>query len=268
MAGRNSWPAVSAARWCEIEHQAGRVLSSGSAGQCLEEASQPRVGNGRPAGNGWQGAGWLTPGYPWFCSLYSRPASPPSAVQPVPNTERKPPDALRRVSECLVGALTRAQEAVEEAAATNESQPGDLATTLMVAVAGPGVTGAAQIGDGAVVVGTSAGELLSLTTPTNGEFINETVFLTSPGARRRFQVNVLPFAASHLAAFTDGIEMLALKMPAAKPHPRFFAPLFRYLSGVSEEEAQRGIEQLLSSPRVSERTDDDVTLVLASRNDA
>ena len=58
--------------------------------------------------------------------------------------------------------------------------------------------------------------------------------------------------------------MLALKMPGAAPHAPFFAPLFRFVEDVSDEtEAKAQLEAFLRSPGIQQRTDDDLTLVLA-----
>jgi hypothetical protein len=59
--------------------------------------------------------------------------------------------------------------------------------------------------------------------------------------------------------------MLALKIPEGTPHGPFFAPLFRFSGEWKEEEdAKQQLESFLRSPRVSERTDDDLTLLLAT----
>jgi hypothetical protein len=150
----------------------------------------------------------------------------------------------------------------EEAAALG-TNPGNLATTLIVVVAGPGFVAAAQIGDGAVVVGGRDSNLLALTSPSTGEFLNETVFLTSPSALQRTQLNIRRMEPADLAIFSDGLQMLALKMPSAEPHPQFFTPLFDYVSTTAEEQVGHGIEEFLKSGRVAGRTDDDLTLVLA-----
>jgi hypothetical protein len=60
--------------------------------------------------------------------------------------------------------------------------------------------------------------------------------------------------------------MLALRMPGAEPHPAFFNPLFRMmLDADDEEEAELHLRSFLESDRIRERSDDDLTLVLATR---
>ncbi len=180
-----------------------------------------------------------------------------------PLIRRKKQDGDTKLKTQLLRSLGVATKAVEEAAASIGAMPRDLATTLIVVVAGPEFVAAAQIGDGAVVVGDRDSNLTSLTAPSASEFLNETTFLTSPSAPQRVQVNVRRMTPANLAVFSDGLQMLALKMPMAEPHAPFFTPLFRYISATPEERAEQGIEEFLRSKRIGGRTDDDVTLVLA-----
>jgi hypothetical protein len=69
-----------------------------------------------------------------------------------------------------------------------------------------------------------------------------------------------------LALFSDGLQMLALKMPPGTPHPPFFAPLMRFVAQTRDRAtAEEHLRGFLQSPRIAERADDDLTLVLAVR---
>ena len=166
----------------------------------------------------------------------------------------------------LRSALEAALKCVVAEATARQAKPGDLATTLLVCAAFPDRLVGAQVGDGAVVFATGDGALRTLTRPAGGEYLNETVFLTSEGALGRAQFEVWAGRACQLALFSDGLQMLALKMPDATPHAPFFKPLFAWLDRVTEPAAAKGdLEALLRSPRVTDRTDDDLTLLLARR---
>ena len=165
----------------------------------------------------------------------------------------------------LTESLKAAKDAVEAEAMEKQVQARDLATTLILVVATPGVIAIAQVGDGAAVVGDAEGNTMALTAPQSGEYINETTFLISPDALDSAQVTVWRGSASHVAAFSDGLQMLALKMPEGTPHTPFFSPLFRFMADVTDESgAKEQLVAFLSSPRVSQRTDDDLTVVLAT----
>lgn len=165
----------------------------------------------------------------------------------------------------LVDALKTAQMAVEAEAFSRQVKVRDLASTLILVVATPEIIAAVQVGDGAAVVGDRQGNNIALTAPQSGEYLNETTFLISPDAVETAQVNVSYGSTAHLAIFSDGLQMLALKMPEATPHAAFFSPLFRFVEGTTDEmEAQEQLVAFLRSPRVTERTDDDLTLLLAA----
>ncbi|RXJ41071.1 protein phosphatase 2C domain-containing protein, partial [Escherichia coli] len=69
-----------------------------------------------------------------------------------------------------------------------------------------------------------------------------------------------------VAAFTDGIQRLALNMLDNSPHVPFFTPFFNGLASATQEQLDllpELLKQFLSSPAVNERTDDDKTLALA-----
>lgn len=162
-------------------------------------------------------------------------------------------------------ALEAARDAVEREAQTRQSSVRELASTLIVVVATAEWVVATQVGDGAVVI-EEAKRAIALTAPQTGEYINETTFLVSPNALETAQCLFWRGEPTHLAAFSDGLQLLALEMPTAKPHPPFFSPLFRFISqdDLDDTEAQAELENFLMSPRVTQRTDDDLTLLLAT----
>lgn len=166
----------------------------------------------------------------------------------------------------LERAFRAALDAVEAEAEGRGVDPSGLATTLAAAVAGPERVVAAQVGDGAVVVRGRDGTLhVAGAAAPRGEYLNETVFLTSPGALESLRAGALEIAPSHLALLTDGLQLLALRMPGYTPHAPFFEPLFRFAA--EEADPERASERLgayLAGPRISERADDDLTLLLAA----
>jgi serine/threonine protein phosphatase PrpC len=162
-------------------------------------------------------------------------------------------------------AMEAAMAAVEREAQNRKVPARELATTLIVTLATPSLVVSAQIGDGAVVVGDGEGKIFGLTKPQRGEYINETTFLISPEALHTAQMEVWEGNTAHIAVITDGLQMLALKMPEATPHTPFFAPLFHFIAASEEtHEAQEEMEKFLRSPRVAQRADDDLTLVLGT----
>ncbi len=165
----------------------------------------------------------------------------------------------------LKNTLKAAQTALEAEAKNQNVEIRDLATTLILVIAAPEWMAVAQVGDGAAVVEDQNGTILGLTTPACGEYLNETIFLVSPNALETAQLNLWSGQPKYLAVFSDGLQMLALKMPEGKPHHPFFSPLFKFVETVTDEtDAKQQLVSFLRSPRVTGRTDDDLTLILGS----
>jgi hypothetical protein len=158
-----------------------------------------------------------------------------------------------------------AKEAVEAETAASNKQAVDLATTLIIMVATPEVVAVAQIGDGLAVAKDYQGNLLALTLPDSGEYINETVFLTSPNALEQLQLRILRQPIVSVGALTDGLQMLAMNMTIQAPHKPFFFPLFDFVANTEDKaSAKEQLVRFLRSERITQRTDDDLTLVLAA----
>ena len=162
--------------------------------------------------------------------------------------------------------LDHARQAVDAEASVRQVRSRDLASTLIVTVTGPGLVVAAQIGDGASVCEYSNGEVDSLTRPPRGEYINETTFLVSPGAMETAQTVVQHRTVRRLAVLSDGLQLLALHLADGSAHVPFFQPMFDFIAQASDPaRAERELETFLRCPRIRDRADDDLTLVLAAR---
>jgi serine/threonine protein phosphatase PrpC len=178
-------------------------------------------------------------------------------------------DFLRNL---LTNAMLVARESIEAEAEACNNQPHDLATTLILMIATPEIVAVAQIGDGLAVAKNSMGNLIALTIPNNGEYINETTFLTSPHGLETAQIKLWREEIVNVAVLTDGLQMLALNMivgdggsVTAIPHKPFFLPLFEFVANAEDKIlAKEQLHRFLSSERITQRTDDDLTLVLAA----
>jgi hypothetical protein len=145
-----------------------------------------------------------------------------------------------------------------------DERPGELSTTLLLAVWTADRVGTVQVGDGAIVARTDR-TLAALTRPDHGEYYNETVFVVSDDALERAQIEVAEGAYTDLALLTDGLQGLALELAANRPVPGFFDPFFNLAQEADNAAATDKLARFLASPRVCARTDDDKTLVVASR---
>ena len=166
----------------------------------------------------------------------------------------------------LVGAFRTAREALQTLADAELNTLRVFATTLTCVVAVDGWLAVGQLGDAAVVGMDGAGALFLTVRPQRGEYANEAYFLTMPDALEWLEVWVASGDLTAVAATTDGLLRLALKLPDYLPHAPFFHPLWNYAAHADDtEQAQARLAEFLSGSRVNARTDDDKTLVLAVR---
>ena len=139
----------------------------------------------------------------------------------------------------------------------------ELATTLLLAVVAPGAAAFAQVGDGVIVVRDLQG-CRHVFWPARGEYANTTDFATDDVLALRCTT---AGAVDELALMSDGLQVLALDYAAQAAHPPFFSGFFSEMHRVHapETELSEPLRRFLGSPAVSQRTDDDVSLVLAVR---
>ena len=172
------------------------------------------------------------------------------------------------LEEILQESVRSGRNALEAEARRQKKSLRDFATTLIVAICAPEITGAAQIGDGAMVMADSESSDYTLfSAPQRGEYANTTNFITSSGWQDSLDVRTRRGGISRLAMFTDGIQSIALNAASGNaPHAPFFDPLFGWADKQEDTDAAgNGLAVFLSSPRVTARADDDLTLLLAVR---
>ena len=139
-------------------------------------------------------------------------------------------------------------------------------TTLSCVACLDGWLAAGQVGDGLVVARDSYGGLSAVTRPQKGEYANETTFLTRPEALETLEIQVTGQPVSALAVMSDGLVRLAMSFPSGIPHEPFFDPLFAFAASAEDPSlASSRLADFLDSERVSARTDDDKSLVIAVR---
>jgi hypothetical protein len=166
-------------------------------------------------------------------------------------------------------AAAMARQRLLEAATNRSLAVRDLACTLLAVVVSPVAGAALQIGDGAIVTGTDGAEWRWVFWPQKGEYANMTVFLTEETALARAQVATLSHDVQDVALFSDGLEPLALHFARRTAYEPFFrtafAPLHALQTQGGSAALSQSLSQMLSSPAVRARTDDDASLILATR---
>lgn len=175
---------------------------------------------------------------------------------------------LTAINECHVNEWIKdIQQAIYKTADVNGLAARDYACTLLGAVVSPNQAIFFQIGDGAIVASSGCVQGVVFW-PDSGQYANMTYFVCEEDAFEHLHVTITNAHIEEVALFTDGIQRLALSYEQRTPHIPFFEPMLNVLRRQNPIECEALDEQLskfLSSPQINERTDDDKTLVLATR---
>lgn len=148
----------------------------------------------------------------------------------------------------------------------------DLACTLVVGVVAPETAAFFQVGDGVTIVGPRTepiNEFSWIFWPERGEYANTTTFLSDERVAEHLQHTAVPYGIDEVAVLTDGIQNLVLDYKEHAAHAPFFsrmmAPLRARTDAGHIRDLSSALAAYLDSPPINGRTDDDKTLVLASR---
>jgi hypothetical protein len=104
-----------------------------------------------------------------------------------------------------------------------------------------------------------------LSWPQQGDYANATFFLSEETSEPVFFEDVAVEAFSMLS---DGLQMVALEYEHLRAHAPFFRPFFAALRDATMplEELERHLSTYLETdPTLAERTDDDLSLLVAVR---
>lgn len=146
--------------------------------------------------------------------------------------------------------------------------PRSFAATLVGVIVAPNLTVVVHVGDGACalrIAGESGWGVPSW--PAQGEYASTTYFVTDD-PQPRIRIARIEGHVEEVAVFTDGLERLALDFAGQCAFDRFFEGLFPALRNAPsgrQRPLSAQLRDFLDSERVTERTDDDKTLVLARR---
>ena len=163
--------------------------------------------------------------------------------------------------------LADAQTALASLAQEAGHQTRDYACTFLGAVLTDQAALYVQIGDGAIVAADSDG-YQTIFWPQHGEFANSTFFITMEDAAAIIQVAHHSTPPDEIALFSDGLERLVLDMATRRVHAPALTPVFGWLTTTDPApggEPSPVVAAYLNSANVNRRTDDDKTLIMATR---
>jgi serine/threonine protein phosphatase PrpC len=185
----------------------------------------------------------------------------PFSDKPEPKTQPQQ-DTLETV--CRT-AFTVARDAVGVRATADSKELRDFACTLLVAVVTPNDWVVMHIGDGAVVGIFEDETTRTLSTPDNGEFINVTMPLTSADYLTHLRFNHKAEALRGVALMSDGVQPMCINYKTGEAYDGFFRPIIQWLRTLDLVATDVSMQKLLDTPRFRQKSDDDMTLVLALR---
>lgn len=160
-----------------------------------------------------------------------------------------------------------AQFVVAAAEKRNVNPEESMACTLLGAIIGRSCAIVIQVGDGAWVAETESSGFHPVTWPEHGQYVNQTYFITHAGYSEHLQFAIIPNDGllRSLFGFSDGIERLCLDLSTKEAVDGFFRPLRSLFERQSKIEFEKGFSRFLNSERVTSLTDDDTSIIIASR---
>lgn len=166
--------------------------------------------------------------------------------------------------------VENAARAVAQAAHSEGRPLREFACTLLAAVVTDTHALFVQIGDGAIVFWAHGQDDWCFASwPQHGEYINTTRFLTESSSRDAFEFTLAALPVYEVAVFTDGIEALVLNYATKSVHSPFFDSMFPPVRIAEQGGLNMGLSEelacYLGSPEITERSDDDITLLMATR---
>jgi hypothetical protein len=182
-------------------------------------------------------------------------------VQTLENKE----DLSRITEPDITSWITGARDSVDAYAKKQGKLLEEYACTCIGSVAGRDHALFFQIGDGGIVINADHG-YRTIFWPEQGEYINSTCFLSDDAYREHLNITFTESSFEEIALFTDGLQNLVLSFSQKKAHTGFFKPIFEALKKDTDHEffgSSPHLSSFLLHPEISERSDDDKTLILA-----
>jgi hypothetical protein len=159
-------------------------------------------------------------------------------------------------------AVTTTRNALIERAALDGTALAHFAATLVGVIADRNGGAFFHVGDGVgVAVGDDGACVVSL--PENGEYANETYFVTGDDWEAHLRVTPIAGPVASVMLMSDGAMPFAMAKDLSAPFGPFFDPVSRYLASVDEATGSQALLGTLADPRTDTITSDDKTLLVA-----
>jgi hypothetical protein len=169
-----------------------------------------------------------------------------------------------RLEATIRDAVDAVRTRLAELAASRRLALHDFSCTLVGCVASPGGGCFLQIGDGFAIQQAANGDC-ALSHPENGEYADETYFVTDENWQDHLRLTPLPAPERGcvIGLLSDGTAPFAVNRARSGFFRPFIDPIAAFLREATAPNGNEALRNLLESPRACEISPDDKTLLLA-----
>lgn len=164
----------------------------------------------------------------------------------------------------IAAIVDQARSELAATAASQERSLRDFASTLVGCISSPAGGCFFHIGDGFAIHLRHTGESV-LSRPENGEYADETYFVTDEHWQEHLRVTPLP-GVEHgcvIGLMSDGTSPFAVDGAKTGFFRPFFDPVVKFLREATEQNGTQALQNLLADEKTHRITADDKTLLLA-----
>ena len=158
-------------------------------------------------------------------------------------------------------AIADAREQMESRAKNLELPTRELACTVVGAILLQDGGWIFHIGDGMAVV-ELANDATILSLPENGEYANETYFITGDDWRTHLRIKSFSGMTRCLSLMSDGAMPFAVNREKTGMFGPFIEPIRSYMANVNEVDGSQALQATLSDERTWSITNDDKSMLL------
>lgn len=195
------------------------------------------------------------------CALAEQLSSTLHADRSLPEVQAA---SSARLESTIRSAIETVRGRLAELAASRQLTLHDFSCTLVGCVASPGGGSLFHIGDGFAIQQGPAGDCV-LSRPENGEFADETYFVTDENWSDHLRLTPLPAPERGcvIGLMSDGTAPFAVNRARSGFSRPFIDPIAAFLRETPTPNGNEALQNLLESPRACEISPDDRTLLLA-----
>lgn len=163
-------------------------------------------------------------------------------------------------------AFTQARKALVTTAQQQHHELREYGCTLLLAIVRHDYWAVMHIGDGAVIGIFPDDRVQTISTPDNGEFLNVTFPITADDYLTQVHFSEKSESLAGVVLMSDGVQPMSINYKTHVAFPGFFTPLIEWFRTLpASEDVNARIATMLDSAQFRQKSDDDMTLVIALR---